>query len=381
MIFMSFRHENDDHRKQVRELADRLVAAEIEVMLDELFLEAHPGGPDDGWPKWCADQVENAARVLIVASPGWFASYEKAPDNPGPGAACEAHVIRQLLYDAHYTNNKFRLVTFGEPDLSIVPTQLRGYHAYRADRAESLALMIRWLKGESSPGNEGHGWLESPPDLSWPFADNFPLHDAFATMITRESPHRVLLVQGESERGKTCATKQLITSAIGFEWLACGRLDFKGGTRFEDEISSFVVHLGVSEPLGTGDSLMQLKQIFNDLQKQARPTLLLFDTYEVVKGNPIGNWLENVVLLATPRADWLRVVIAGQEIPNRTSYQPWEAYSHSILLEKPTCADWIKFADSQRVAVPTSLVRGVFDATDGSAAVLSQLIGRAKNVG
>ena len=142
MIFISFRHENNEHRQRVRALADRLVDDGVEVVSDELFLDENPGGPDEGWPQWCSDQVEAAERVLIVASPGWFESYEKDPlGNPGPGSACEAHVIRQLLYESKYVNKKFRLVSFGELEHSLVPSQLRAYHAYRADIESSFELM------------------------------------------------------------------------------------------------------------------------------------------------------------------------------------------------------------------------------------------------
>ena len=93
--------------------------------------------------------MDQAERVLIIASQGWFDSYQHGPGNPGPGAACEASMIRQELYDKKYTNSKFRLVSFEEMDISLIPTDLRGYHAYRADMAKSRNLMIRWLGGES----------------------------------------------------------------------------------------------------------------------------------------------------------------------------------------------------------------------------------------
>ena len=208
MVFISFRHENDAHRARVRSLADQLLADGVVVVLDEIFLEQNPGGPDKTWPHWCREQVEKADKVLMVPTPGWVASYDKE-DSPeaGPGAAYEAHVIRQKLYELGTVNPSFRVLLFEGMDHATVPTDLRGYHAYNVENDASYNHLKRWLTDGPAPAESSDHWLEAPPELPWPLADHDPLRDAFATMLTREAPHRILLVEGPTEHGKTCATE------------------------------------------------------------------------------------------------------------------------------------------------------------------------------
>jgi hypothetical protein len=43
----SYGHENDDHGKAVRTLGEMLKAADLPVKLDQFYVDAHPGGPDE----------------------------------------------------------------------------------------------------------------------------------------------------------------------------------------------------------------------------------------------------------------------------------------------------------------------------------------------
>jgi SEFIR domain len=77
-VFISYRHESEEHASAVRRLGELLRQSKIPVALDQFHLDEHPGGPDlGGWPKWCEDCANDSACVLIIASAGWFAEYEK----------------------------------------------------------------------------------------------------------------------------------------------------------------------------------------------------------------------------------------------------------------------------------------------------------------
>jgi hypothetical protein len=82
-VFLSYRHESLEHARAVRRLGQLLRQAEIPVALDQFYLDANPGGPDEGWPKWCEDCAYKSACVLIIASEGWFAAYDKAAEPGG----------------------------------------------------------------------------------------------------------------------------------------------------------------------------------------------------------------------------------------------------------------------------------------------------------
>src|SRR5258705_353953 len=97
-VFLSYRHENPEHARGVLRLGELLRQAKIPVALDQFYLNDHPGGPNEGWPKWCEDCANNSACVLIVASEGWFAAYDKESEPGGLGAATEADLFRQALW-------------------------------------------------------------------------------------------------------------------------------------------------------------------------------------------------------------------------------------------------------------------------------------------
>src|SRR3977135_3711189 len=104
-VFISYRHESPEHARSVRRLSELLQQAKLPVMLDQFYLDAHPGGPDEGWPKWCEDCANQSACVLIIASEGWFVAYNKtAAKGSGLGAATEADLFRQDLWDEQGQN-------------------------------------------------------------------------------------------------------------------------------------------------------------------------------------------------------------------------------------------------------------------------------------
>jgi hypothetical protein len=47
------------------------------VILDQFFLEEHPGGPNDGWDKWSSDCALHTSHVIIIGSESWFQCFDK----------------------------------------------------------------------------------------------------------------------------------------------------------------------------------------------------------------------------------------------------------------------------------------------------------------
>jgi hypothetical protein len=77
--------------------------------MDQFYLNDHPGGPDEGWPKWCEDCANKSVCVLIIAFEGWFAAYDKTAEPGGLGAATEADLFRQALWDEKGNNARIHL--------------------------------------------------------------------------------------------------------------------------------------------------------------------------------------------------------------------------------------------------------------------------------
>jgi SEFIR domain len=83
-VFLSYRHESDAHRERVLAFGKQLRATGIAVVLDQFYLDANPGGPDEGWPTWSKNLAPKSEKVLIVGSPGWYRCYD--------GRTCQALV-------------------------------------------------------------------------------------------------------------------------------------------------------------------------------------------------------------------------------------------------------------------------------------------------
>jgi hypothetical protein len=85
-VFLSYRHESPEHARATRRLGELLRQVGIPVELDQFYVEQHPGGPDEGWPKWSENRANQSACVLVIPSEGWFAVYNgTAPDGVGCG--------------------------------------------------------------------------------------------------------------------------------------------------------------------------------------------------------------------------------------------------------------------------------------------------------
>lgn len=128
-VFLTYRHEDVAHRAHVCDLAVRLEAAGLTVVLDQFAQQRtfRGGGPNEGWPRWSKAQAGNPAhKVLIIASAGWFKCYEgKELPGTGLGAAAEASVIEQRLYNTAGVNPDIRIVTFAALDPTTLPLDLQ----------------------------------------------------------------------------------------------------------------------------------------------------------------------------------------------------------------------------------------------------------------
>lgn len=369
--FISYRHESDAHRQQVRDLALRLKAAGIGIVLDQFADEdfSH-GGPPEGWPRWSKNQARDH-RTIIIGSPGWFRCFE----GKGLGSAAEAGVIEQRLYNTAGVNPDIRIAHFGSFDITSFPIDLQRYHVFQIDCDE--AKLIAWLKGTAPTATvpaASTTWPDSAPALHWPLADHDKVRDAFATLITRSASHRGLLVKGPSGRGKTTITEHLLANAFRMSGIACGRFDFKGGSGLNIELERFSDHLGIPAPR-TSDLCQGLSEILRAVNERRQPTLLLFDTFE--QAGAAEDWLQQSLMMSLLRHDHLRVVIAGQAVLP-TLGKPWAT---SVLgpmeLGDPTPDDWFTYGAPHKPGLTLDFVRQAHQFASGNAKLLAQLLGNA----
>jgi hypothetical protein len=376
-VFISYRHESEPHRTRVRTLGEQLQAEGINVVLDQFFLDANPGGPDEGWPTWSKTHAANTEKILIVASPGWFRCYDgKEVPGSGLGAAVEGRLISQRVYNESGVNRIARIVLFDSADRSGISLDLQGYHSFHA--VDDFDGIVRWVKGSVAaavPFSAPIDWPIAAPDLEWHPADCEPVREAFTRLLTRDTPHRVVLICGPSLTGKSHLTRYLLGRALDCQSLACGRLDLKSGADLDDEFARFVLHLGVDEAVrevAGASPRTRLEAIFNALRKLARPTLLLFDTFE--QGGEWARWVEEYALLAIPRAAWLRLLVTGQRVPHPAG-TAWESWAAPIIQLQPLGWEpWYQFGKRHRSDLTPEFIQQVHTLSRGNHSLLSQLL-------
>lgn len=215
-------------------------------------------------------------------------------------------------------------------------------------------------------------WPEVPPPLLWPMADHSEVRAAFERLLTRAVPWRFLPLRGPSESGKSHITRQMLSNALRVPGLACGRFDFKGIIDMDAEVRVFIQDLDVSLP-PVGRLNERLGYILNGLKQRARPALLVFDTYE--SADEAQDWVEKQLLPSLIRATWLRVVIAGQRVPERAGAIWEEDASPPITLKPPPAPDWFNYGKRHRPELTLADVETACRLACDRASLLAQLFG------
>jgi hypothetical protein len=206
-------------------------------------------------------------------------------------------------------------------------------------------------------------------------ADHGEVRAAFERLLTSAAPWRFLALRGPSEGGKSHITRQMLSNALRLPDLACGRFDFKGTIDMDAEVRAFVQDLGVPLP-PVGPRLNErLGHILDALKQRARPALLVFDTYEAA--DKAQDWVEKQLLPSLIRATWLRIVIAGQRVPERSG-AIWEAdASPLITLKPPPPPDWFDYGKRHRPELTLAEVETACRLACDKASLLAQLLGPA----
>ena len=133
-VFVSYSHDDDEHKARVLELANTLRSEEgIDVELDQYHL-------NQLWPIWCETQIRESCFVLMICTPTYKERIENPKSNPkepkkGLGVCWEAGYIYQDIYDENGQNNKYLPILLDEGDREKnIPKRVSGYSCYRLQR-------------------------------------------------------------------------------------------------------------------------------------------------------------------------------------------------------------------------------------------------------
>jgi hypothetical protein len=285
--------------------------------------------------------------VLIIASEGWFSAYNKtAPPDSGLGAATEADLFRQTLWDEKGNNARIRLAFLHDVAADKVPVRLRAWHQFRPfDPGDQLNQLIRWVAG--CLGLQG---IE-PPTVRWPEPVVFELDladrtkkewPAIVDLLAGRSRERILLYEGANGLGKS----ELVRRAEAYAQklgITVVYVDFKGGqlNLVEDILGLFDLDLGKYLPNFSRERPSKTHLLRKDLRALRQPVLIIFDTYEDAASNKIvDDWINQQFLLEVETALCLAVIIAGQKVPDYNKAR-WRNLARHLPLEPITeIADW-----------------------------------------
>ena len=216
-------------------------------------------------------------------------------------------------------------------------------------------------------------WPDTVPALRWPLADHDNARAAFATLVTRSSPFRLLAVRGESETGKTHLTRQFFNNAQRrVPGCRCGRFDFKGTGDLQESLAEFVDHLQVPFPAINQSLPAQLGAVLRSLTQRAQPTLLIFDAYEYA--GDADRWVRESLLTSLRRHSWLRVVLAGKSVPE-FYFSDWEEEARVIQLQPPEPKHWHAWGVENNRGLPLDFAHQAHAACRGKASTLASLFG------
>jgi SEFIR domain-containing protein len=338
-MFISYRNESPEHARAVRRLGELLRHARIPVMLDRFFLDENPGGPDlGGWPKWCEDCANQSQCVLIIASEGWFATYDKtAQPGSGLGAATEADLFRQTLWDDMGNNARIRLAFLHNVAAEKVPVRLRAWHQFRPFDADAqLDQLIRWLadclglQGIQPPTVRWPAPVEFEPDLADRNKKEWP---AVVDLLAGHSRERILLLEGGSGLGKSELVRQAAAYAKKLG-LPVARVDFRVGTlNTEAILGQLYLDLGDHLPNFSREGANKTFLLCKDLRALRQPVFLILDSYEDAADNkPVADWLNQQLLTEVENAFSLAVVVAGQRVPDLAKVG-WRDLARHLRLE------------------------------------------------
>ncbi len=373
-VFISYRQLNDAQRLRVRDFAERLDARGIDVVLDQFYKDAHPGGPPEGWPKWSSDQAIHTERVLIIGNEPWFRCFD-GTETPGTGlgAACEAGNIRQRLYDLGGVNDIIRVTYFDRTDVSTISFDLKRYDRFHAD--DHFDDIIAWLGGTVPVSTSA----TPTTTLTWParcttflpdMANRHEEFDFFASTLCNSVPQRATLVSAGSDHGKTKLVAEF--NRYGCEVLgqdACAFIDFKGRGTVDHIWDTLSLDLGSRLPGLSDRSPARLRE---GLRKATSPVLLSFDTFE--QGTEDArDFVEKHLLADLGRTNAMRLLIAGQ--PHAMPNPAKAAWAHHAkrydLGNIPDPQPWVDWAARVYRLIPENSVRTIVACSGGAPGVIA----------
>jgi SEFIR domain len=146
VVFISYSHDSDEHRERVRGLAARLRRDGLDARLDQQV----NGTPEQGWPRWMLDQLDEADFVLVVCTSVYYRRFRGHEElGRGKGSDWEGALITQEIYAAKSHTVKFVPVLLSASQESFIPEPLRAQTYYELISDKRYQDLYAFLLGQA----------------------------------------------------------------------------------------------------------------------------------------------------------------------------------------------------------------------------------------
>ena len=162
-VFLSYSHDSDEHRDRVLALAERLRLDGLDARCDQYV----KGTPEQGWPRWMMDQLDEAAFVLVICTETYYRRFRghEEPDR-GKGADWEGALITQDIYDDRSRTVKFVPVMLSPGQEGFIPEPLRGHTHYELTYEHRYQALYSFLLGQAGVEPSPLGAIKAVPKRS-----------------------------------------------------------------------------------------------------------------------------------------------------------------------------------------------------------------------
>jgi hypothetical protein len=169
--------------------------------------------------------------------------------------------------------------------------------------------------------------------------------ELFESMITRRRHERLLLLEGDSNMGKSVLLRSLI-GIFKRGGLKAVLLDLKGGIGLEDMLDNLSLDSDETMLPSFFHSAREQRKsaLIRDFESLSSPLLLAIDTYQQGENTKTADWIESQVLARLERFPTLIVLMAGQSLPDVWSL-PCTSLSVKYTLQPiRDKTDWLEYA-------------------------------------
>ena len=137
-VFISYSHDSEEHKEDVRWLAQELRKNGLEVIFDQQI----NGSPSQGWQLWMTQSLKQADFVLVVCTQDYYQrAMGEVPEGMGQGVKWESLLFNSHIYGNDSRNDKYVPVFIGDGNIDVIPDGLRSFSYYNVlDDGQYLKL-------------------------------------------------------------------------------------------------------------------------------------------------------------------------------------------------------------------------------------------------